>query len=242
MKWDGGPCGAGAALWLVVMAVLQPGRAGGKGLLSPPATSFCLPLGIDSLLAFPSWISQHSGILETLLRLGTNLLSAGWPCTSCVSRTGNNSDLPVSRSQHRPGSPAQEWFWKSYLTYGECPLDLLGQLFFFPVCHQNCPVDMRLEINCCVIQQQQFGVRLKQEAFLLSSLHEVMKLFWQGNSFGGNKAVKGDNLRICAEVKLFQSPWLLASKPETGRECIIYILKLVCLIETILCSELDSLQ
>lgn len=54
--------------------------------------------------------------------------------------------------------------------------------------------------------------------------------------------MKGDNLRICAEVKLFQSPWLLASKPETGRECIIYIFKLACLIETILYSELDPLQ
>lgn len=54
--------------------------------------------------------------------------------------------------------------------------------------------------------------------------------------------MKGDNLRICAEVKLFQSPWLLASKPETGREYIIYIFKLTCLIETTFCSELDPLQ
>lgn len=54
--------------------------------------------------------------------------------------------------------------------------------------------------------------------------------------------MKGDNLRICAEVKLFQSPWLLASKLETERECIIYIFKLACLIETILYSELDPLQ
>lgn len=54
--------------------------------------------------------------------------------------------------------------------------------------------------------------------------------------------MRGGNLRIRAEVKLFQSPWLLASKPETGRECIIYTFKLACLIETTLCSELDPLQ
>lgn len=53
--------GRGCSGWLLLVAVLQPDRAGDKGLPSPPAAPSCLPGGIDSLLAFPSWASQHSG-------------------------------------------------------------------------------------------------------------------------------------------------------------------------------------
>lgn len=84
----------------------------------------------------PSWPFQAGlpstvVILETLLRLGTNLLSSGWPCTSSVSCTGSNSELHVPGVSTDQAPQAQGCFWKPYLTYGECPLDLFGQLFFF---------------------------------------------------------------------------------------------------------------
>lgn len=58
--------------------------------------------------------------------------------------------------------------------------------------------------------------------------------------------MRDDNFRVCAEIKLLQSPWLLSSKTETGREYVIYFLKLACPTETILHSRLahfsDSVQ
>lgn len=147
---------------LVVVAVLQPGRAGGRDLLSPPATPFCLPLGIDSFLAFPSWTSPRSGdsgdtsqvrykpaeCWLTLHQLCELHREQQW--ASCVEKSAQTR-LP----RHRGG-------FESLILHMENVLwTCLVSFFFFPVCHQNCPVDMRLEITCCAIQQQQFGVRLK---------------------------------------------------------------------------------
>lgn len=54
--------------------------------------------------------------------------------------------------------------------------------------------------------------------------------------------MRDDNLRVCAEVKLLQSPWLLTSKPETGMERIIYFLKHACPTETTLRLGLAPFQ
>lgn len=55
-----------------------------------------------------------------------------------------------------------------------------------------------------------------------------------------SKTVNDDNCRVCAEVKLLLSPWLLTSKPETGREHTVYFLETAHPIETMLCLELAS--
>lgn len=159
MKWDDGSCWGEAAWggWWWWQCHSSTGL-GARDSLHHQWPPFCLPLGIDSLMAFPSWTSQHSGDPGDTSQLGTNLLSTGWSCASCVSCTGHNSKLHVSRSQLQ-APQAQGCFCKSYLAHGECPLDLFGQPFF-PACHQNCPVDTRLEITCFVIQPQHFGVGL----------------------------------------------------------------------------------
>lgn len=146
----------------LVVAVLQLDRVR-QGTPFPTSSPHSLsPWALTPSWAFQAGLPSTVVVLETLLRWGTNLPRAGWPCASCVSCTGHNSKFPVSRSQHRPGSLGTGVFLKVLSFTWRMSFGLVWSAFFFlfPVCHQTCRAHVRLQITCCVVQEQQFGVRL----------------------------------------------------------------------------------
>lgn len=115
----------------LVVAVLQQDRVRQGTPFTTSSPHSLSPWALTPSWAFQAGLPSTVVILETLLRWGTNLLRAGWPCASCVSCTGHNSKFPVSKSQHRPGSLGTGVLLKVLSFIWRMSFGLVWSAFFF---------------------------------------------------------------------------------------------------------------